>query len=465
MRRNKVLTFGFNMALYNIVNRSSIKEGNNILAEHYQKERLRTEQLLKSISTTKIAYYFQENTSTVKASSLNSEWRVFDLPDTLSQFLTGGKNPSVEKVTSNKKVGEPNSFIISRLRHYLKEMAIVPTLTKKVALSTEYLIFTSKGELSPHILLPLSLSKYMQNILDWAQTGNAHPRFSSITLKNTYLPDVLIEKSNYFQQIIERAITVLDESKSLYNRAVELLENELDFSNILLSEHKNKYQSNISALISGRRFDPEYYTPSVVKVIQKIQSLNHTQLGVNFYVKNGFPWNSNKFQASLKGEPVIRIRDIKPTFIENSTLTTLESSYASKISFPKAKAGDVVIGMDGLKYFYASILEEEALVNQRVCHLSLKPNSKISSEYLTFIINSKLGQAQLLKAMTIATTVGHITNSDISKLYIPIISDEFHEQITTLIRSSINAEKESKQLLEKAKKEVETLIEQAAQTA
>nr|WP_042292000.1 hypothetical protein [Nonlabens ulvanivorans] len=118
--------------------------------------------------------------------------------------------------------------------------------------------------------------------------------------------------------------------------------------------------------------------------------------------------------------------------------------------------------MDGLKYFYGSILEEDCMVNQRVCHIERKSPDSISSEYTTFIINSKIGQAQLLRDMTIATTVGHITNMNVAKLVIPIVSKDFHDNITSLVRKSINAKKESKVLLRQAIQRIEELIEKAA---
>ena len=43
--------------------------------------------------------------------------------------------------------------------------------------------------------------------------------------------------------------------------------------------------------------------------------------------------------------------------------------------------------------------------------------------------------------MTIARTVGHITNVNVAKLIIPIFSEEIHSKITELVRNSINGKK------------------------
>ena len=172
---------------------------------------------------------------------------------------------------------------------------------------------------------------------------------------------------------------------------------------------------------------------------------------------------ASEFQDDNSGEPVVRIRNIRPTHIDVEDLTSIEPKYAERICFPKARKGDVVVGMDGIKYFYASVLEGDCYVNQRVAHLVPKINTKTTSEYATFIINSRIGQAQLLRDMTIATTVGHITNRNIAKLVIPYLSATVQEKITSLVRMSIDKQKESRQLLYQAKARVEQLIEEAVQ--
>jgi len=262
--------------------------------------------------------------------------------------------------------------------------------------------------------------------------------------------------------IVKESANKLNHSFNLYSQATQLLEKELGLDLTITFENQNKYICALDDLISARRIDPEYFSPKVKEIVRRISNLNHTTTSQNFDLTNGYPWDSQKFLDNNSGEPVVRIRDIRPGYIDNEKLTSLVSSYASSVGFLKAQTGDIVIGMDGIKYFYSSLIETPCLVNQRVCHLRPKSYSAISPEYLSFIINSQIGQAQLLRDMTIATTVGHITNFNIAKLVIPIISDDFHKTITEIIISANSAKKESKRLLEQAKTEVETLIEQAA---
>lgn len=287
---------------------------------------------------------------------------------------------------------------------------------------------------------------------------------SASELKRILIPLVDKKSQQEIANLVNRSFKLKKESKFLYTQATLLLEQKLGLNNSDLNQYSSKYVSTFNELILGNRIDSEYFNPRVKEIVKRISNLEHTRVGVHFRIKNGYPWNSSRFLDNNSGEPVIRIRDIKQGYIENERLTSLVVGYAASINFPKAQPGDIVIGMDGIKYFLSSIVEEPCLVNQRVCHISPKESGQISSEYVSFIINSEVGQAQLLRDMTIATTVGHITNANVAKLIIPIVSKKFHDEITNLVRESIEAQKESKRLLAQAKTEVETLIEQAAKS-
>ncbi len=283
-----------------------------------------------------------------------------------------------------------------------------------------------------------------------------------VDIRRIIVPMCLFPHQQEIGKYLRNAFELQEHSQAIYQQATELLEKELGLDNSDLDKLSNKYVSSFNDVVIDKRFDPEFFNPKSKILVQRIKDMTHTTIAENFYIKNGFPWNSKKFIEDNSGEPVIRIRDIKPTYIDKKNLTSLEQSYANTIAFQKAKANDVVVGMDGLKYFYGSILEDDCLVNQRVCHLARKSFTSISPEYATFIINSEIGQAQLLRDMTVAATVGHITNLNIAKLVIPLVSKAFHDKITDLIRMSINAEKESKSLLELSKTRVEEIIKQAA---
>ena len=263
-------------------------------------------------------------------------------------------------------------------------------------------------------------------------------------------------------EIVQAAYVARMASAESYAAAQQLLESELGLD-ALIFQKPVSYTAQFSEVRSSLRADSEYFNPVAAALVERTTSFDHVRLGASFSVGNGFPWQSKRFLDDNSGEPVVRIRNIRPSHIDIDDLTSIEPNYAERVGFSKARKGDLVVGMDGLKYFFASILEGDCYVNQRVAHLVQKAHAKISPEYATFVVNSRIGQAQLLRDMTIATTVGHITNRNIASLVLPYVSDAFHEKITSLVRSSIDKQQESRQLLEIAKNRVEQIIEEAVQ--
>jgi type I restriction enzyme S subunit len=274
------------------------------------------------------------------------------------------------------------------------------------------------------------------------------------------IPLLPAHEQQAIEELLLSSAKAQEASTAYYAQAKALLEVELRLNTLALQKQVG-YMAQLSDLATSRRADAEYYSPEARAIVRRITALQHTTVRESFDIGSGFPWNSTKFLPDNSGEPVVRIRNIKPNHIIPDELTSIVPSYANSLGVLKARKGDVVVGMDGIKYFYASLLEGQSFVNQRVCHLSPRASSTISPEYTVFMINSIIGQAQLMRDMTVATTVGHITNRDVANLVVPTISRSFHDKVTGLIRQSIDSKEESKRMLEQAKARVEQLIEEA----
>jgi hypothetical protein len=244
------------------------------------------------------------------------------------------------------------------------------------------------------------------------------------------------------------------------NNAFSFLEGEPKAKNIPYSKITANEVANYNL-----RLDAEYWDLEVLKVIEKIKSTDYAPLHKFTTISGGFAWKSEFFGEKGEGLPFVRIRDCKPTYIDNENLTTLAPEYVKNLDIPQAQKGDIVVGMDGLKYFYGSLIVEPVYVNQRVCHLKVLENSELEPEYIVFIINSKIGQTQLLRQMTIADTVGHITNVDVHNLLIPLFDKETRAKITESVKKSIEAEINAKKLIKLAKQAVEIYVEQDEQSA
>jgi hypothetical protein len=97
-------------------------------------------------------------------------------------------------------------------------------------------------------------------------------------------------------------------------------------------------------------------------------------------------------------------------------------------------------------------------VNQRVAHISLS-SKVLTPEYTVLVLNTIIGQSQLLREMTIADTVGHITNENVRDILVPRLNTTSIAKITASVKASFQRKDHSKHLLFLAKRAVETAIE------
>ena len=255
-------------------------------------------------------------------------------------------------------------------------------------------------------------------------------------------------------------------AKLLMEKAADVLTAALGFANWKPPEPLT-YAHRASGVLAARRFDAEFFDPGKTIIVDRLLGYGARPLGDLVEVETGFPWDSDLFleDRTPAGEPFVRIRDCKLGTLDPVDLDKLVSSYAEPQGQPRAKAGDLVVGMDGLRWFYTSLLTGPCYINQRVAHLRVPAVSSLSSEFLLICLNSILGQQQFLRVMTIAHTVGHITLNDIRRVLIPTVQKATHDDITSKVREAHAARKRAHKLLEQAKRAVEIAIEDSEAAA
>jgi len=200
------------------------------------------------------------------------------------------------------------------------------------------------------------------------------------------------------------------------------------------------------------RIDAEYYKPEYLGITKVLK--NRPSLGEFIKIKNGYPFDSTLF--GLGNFPVVRIRDFAEDGIHFDELETLPSYYVKESGCVFPKLGDILIGMDGLNEFRATIItskkDTEVAINQRVAIIT--PFDKLSSEFIYIVLNSKVGQSQLLREMTTAGTVGHISNEVIKSIKVPIPSQSFQQKIEKIVKEA----QRKRKLADEKYKEAEEIL-------
>lgn len=150
----------------------------------------------------------------------NEAVRNYDLNDALNPFLDDTKTLTYPtEIASTKKRIKRGDIVVSRLRSYLKEIAVVQTKGEDpLVCSTEFIILRPK-ERTIHVeaLLVYLRSTLPQLIFKWSQDGSNHPRFDEKELLNLHVPDIVTSISQELSDCVKAATNARQ-------RATELLE-------------------------------------------------------------------------------------------------------------------------------------------------------------------------------------------------------------------------------------------------
>lgn len=344
-----------------------------------------------------------------------------------------------------------------------KVSIVPPDFPTKTLVTGSLFKLQTNEKIDKHLLLSYLISKYGKSFKNRFKTNLLISYLSKPDLYRIPIPNFSSSINSYYNNIFSKLFELQVRGKNEYSQAKELLIKNVGLSKFKPSENTSNIKSLSDSFLSSGRLDAEYYDPTTQRLLEIVKKGKTIRLGDISLLSNGFPWNSKKFLEGTDGEGVIRIRHVKPPFIDPDTLSKLDTKYCDSVEVSKAKKNSIVIGMDGLKYFYASQMLNTAYVNQRVANLEII--DQIPVEYITLVINSIIGQTQLLRNMTIAQTVGHINNETIKNLIIPVLNENIINEITNMVRHSIDCIIKSKRLLHIAKLGVEKVIEENEEKA
>jgi hypothetical protein len=141
--------------------------------------------------------------------------------------LTSKKAIPSSALKSAKKILEPGDVIISRLRPYLRQVALVDPLvtserTAGIACSTEFYVLRSRTESETiAYLVPFLLTTAVQAQLSASQEGGHHPRFAQRALEGLVVSDDMLRLRTELSANVESAIETARKGHLEMQRALE----------------------------------------------------------------------------------------------------------------------------------------------------------------------------------------------------------------------------------------------------
>jgi restriction endonuclease S subunit len=319
-------------------------------------------------------------------------------------------------------------------------------------------ITLKRDSLNSYFLATFLNCKFGQSQIERFRTGTGQPNLNLGLIK--LLQVVRLTKK--FQNEIENAVLLglksRKESESKYRESQTILLSELGLSN-WQPKHMLAFVKNYSDTDKAERIDAEYFQPKYDEIVKAIKNYpgGWDTLGNIASLKKCVEVGSEAYMDE-GNIPFVRVSNLSPFEITEEKYIS-DELYA-ELSQHQPKQGEILFSKDatpGIAY-HINEKPKKMIASGGILRLEVK-NKQINEDYLTLVLNSIIVQEQINRDVG-GSVILHWRPDQVKQALIPILDDKKQEQIRQKITESFNLRKQSKHLLECAKRAVEIAIEQ-----
>lgn len=321
----------------------------------------------------------------------------------------------------------------------------------KIAILRPHKIYSEY--LATFLMCSYGKQQVKRNIRGAVQTG--------LILEDMDQIQIWLAPEEFQKKISEKIQTSLEKnrkSKVLYNQAQTLLLAELGLLD-WKPKHYLNFIKNYSDTQQAGRFDAEYFQPKYDEIVAAIK---------NYSV--GWDKLENKFKLNKKGFKIDENKEYK--YLEIGSINTSSGEIETQNILGKELPANakILLSKDDLlvskvrTYRGAvAIIEQDDLVGSGAFTV-LRETGEIKKETL-FVLLKSLPYLEFSLKFNSGTSYPVIGDDDILNYPLPLIKDSIQGQIQQKITEAFNLRKQSKYLLEYAKKAVEMAVENDEETA
>ncbi len=298
------------------------------------------------------------------------------------------------------------------------------------------------------------------------QRGAAQPGINLFDIKNVPVPILSKDFQSEIASLVCRAKLCIVNSSDVYQKTQELLLSELGLSN-WQPKHQLSFVKNYSDTEQVGRIDAEYFQPKYDEIVKAIKS---------------YPggWATLENLCELVGHPsnppYADTQDEKKTFIvtqkhlgdyslndefwkDDDALYTTDEFIKNNSQY-KLREEDILLYSVGAYIGKANIYKGtiKATIGSFLTMLRVKKDL-LNPYYLMVFLNTDIG-GMISKQHQRGMAQQYLYPYDIRTFPVPILKDDMQQGIQNKITESFNLSKQSKHLLECAKRAVEIAIEQ-----
>ena len=349
----------------------------------------------------------------------------------------------------------PNDILIAAVGATIGQIGLVPPEIKEGNINQNIARVRLKDSSLSYFCAVFLSTKFGRNQLLRLMTRTAQGYLNTEQIKSILIS---IPPSSFQQKIellVKESYQKRKEADGKYKEAEILLNKTLGIEKLELKDEKI-FETRFDEVESGRRFDTDYYLPKFTEIfnilknskfkLKKLKELHKEEIRrINPLEKP-----SDKFVYVEIGDV-----DISTGEIESKNILGHEAPPNARRVL---KAGDIVISMVRPTRGAITIIPDEldnSLGSTAFYILNLLSPFR---EFLLLFLKSPLGLNQLGRPV-VGAMYPTLKKEYVENIIIPMIPEENQKLISNLVKQSFVLRKEAKELLERAKKEVEEFIE------
>ncbi len=320
-----------------------------------------------------------------------------------------------------------------------------------------------KGDINPEYVKAFLLATLGQKQLDRIKRPVARANINLDEIKSIriILPPLKIQ--NKIVQIMNNAYNL---KKQKETEAQQLLDSIDDYVlselGIKMPELKDQMTFVVYADdVKGKRLDAYYYQPKFEEIEKAIEKGRFEVRELKDFITKIHYGASVKNEYVNEGIPLLRISNLKENKIDLSDVAKLPETMRKELGNAFVKEGDLLISRSGT-VGVVSVVPKEAegfAFGSFMIKFCLKDG--INKYYVASWLNTKL-QKLLTEREKIGAIQGNITIGTIESFKIPNppleIQNKIAEEVKRRMQRAEQLQKEAKEVLERAKQEVENII-------
>lgn len=428
-------------------------------AEYYKPEFLKSESMLKKCKD--VSLYEIAKFSKLRRNPENEpkkELKYIDISnvnistgDIIIQLLKGHQAPS-----RARKVVRENEIIISTVRPNRNAVAIITKELDNQICSTGFAVIKTE-KINPWFLFAYLKTKYAINQLVRMTMASMYPAVSEDDIGIMLVPIPTSPFQQKIESYVKESYAKRKSADEKYKQAEELLNKTLGIEKLEVKEEKT-YEVKFSEVED--RLDSEYYKPQYMEILRSLKpNANYNVLAINEIKEEIRYGTSEDLDYVESGVPFLRLVELNEMFsFDLNEIKYIRESDAQKLKPFIVKEGDLLVSRTGTVgcAVYINKVLSNSVFGSYFIRVRLKQD--FNPLYVSFFLNSIYGKLQSERKKTGAVQT-NLTIPAILSLKIALPSRERQDEICKEYLKGIALRKEAKELLEKAKREIEEFIE------